>query len=187
MHSEKIYIPKNIYIKQKNIFRKIYLKKWRPWLFLDHNNWLNFSDFLKFRLFKRFSRTCRNPDKSNEVKKKVDLFLEIGRVNFFYHLPARISRMCMRIYIFLFQKIRTQTKKFPLANLFVRIYVFLSLPLFFNQEKCYQSSSFKCKRYLKNSIKLIKKKSLRPSGWGYFSSPAFPQTIVIFFLFWGKF
>ena len=43
--------------------------------------------------------------------KKVVLFPDIGRVNFFYHLPARISRMCMRIYIFCFKKTHTQTKK----------------------------------------------------------------------------
>ena len=30
----------------------------------------------------------------------------------------------MRIYIFCFEKTHTQIKKFPLANLFVRIYVF---------------------------------------------------------------
>ena len=173
MHSEKIYIPKNISIKQKNIFRKIYLKKWRPWLFLDHNNWLNFSDFLKFRLFKRFSRTCRNPDKSNEVKKKNRL-VSGNRPGEFFLSPTRPHKSNVHENIFFcFKKIRTQTKKFPLANLFVRIYVFLSLPLFFNQEKCYQSSSFKCKRYLKNSIKLIKKNLCGRPGEDIFRHPHF--------------
>ena len=56
--------------------------------------------------------------------KKVVLFPEIGRVKFFLLPTVRISQMCMRIYIFCFKK-QTQTKKFPLANLFVGIYVFL--------------------------------------------------------------
>ena len=55
--------------------------------------------------------------------KKSSLVSRIGQLkNFCYHLPAGISRMCMRIYTFCFKK--TQTKKFPLANLFVRIYFF---------------------------------------------------------------
>ena len=37
----------------------------------------------------------------------------------FYHLPALISRVYMRIYIFSFKKTHTQIKLLPLANLFV--------------------------------------------------------------------
>ena len=66
--------------------------------------------------------------------KKVVLFPGIVQVKNFLS-PTRPNQMWMRIYIFCFKKIRTQTKKYPLANLIVRIYVF-SLPLFFNQEKC---------------------------------------------------
>ena len=40
-------------------------------------------------------------------KKKVVLFSEIGRVKTFYNQTARISRMCMRIYIFCFKKTHT--------------------------------------------------------------------------------
>ena len=56
--------------------------------------------------------------------KKVVLFRKSAGWKFFYHLPAHISQMCMRIYIFCFKKTHTQTKKFPLANLFVQIYIF---------------------------------------------------------------
>ena len=43
-------------------------------------------------------------------KKKVVLFSEIGRVKTFYNQTARISRMCMRIYIFCFKKTHKQKK-----------------------------------------------------------------------------
>ena len=49
-------------------------------------------------------------------QKNVVLFLEIGGGGDIY--------FCMRIYIFCFKKTFTQIKKFPLANLFVRIYDF---------------------------------------------------------------
>ena len=39
--------------------------------------------------------------------KKVVFFPEIGRVKSFYQLSARISRMCMRIYIFRFKNTHT--------------------------------------------------------------------------------
>ena len=62
---------------------------------------------------------------------------------------------------FLFQK-NTQTKKFPLANLFVQIYVFSlqkvkDRPPCFSTKKSAVRAVFKCKLYFKNSIKLIKK------------------------------
>ena len=62
---------------------------------------------------------------------------------------------------FLFQK-NTQTKKFPLANLFVQIYVFSlqkvkDRPLCFSAKKSAVRVVFKFKLYLKNSMKLIKK------------------------------
>ena len=56
--------------------------------------------------------------------KKVVLFLEIGRAKFFYQLPARVSRMCMRISIFCLKKKQTPIKKTSPSKLFVRIYVF---------------------------------------------------------------
>ena len=89
---------------------------------------------------------------------------------------------------FLFQK-NTQTKKFPLANLFVQIYVFSlqkvkDRPLCFSAKKSAVRVVFKCKLYLKNSMKLIKKFFfLRPPGWKFFSSPAFPETRVLLLLF----
>ena len=57
-------------------------------------------------------------------KRKVVLVPEIGRVKIFYHLPARISRMCMRIYIFFVSKNTHLNKKFSVANLLARTYVF---------------------------------------------------------------
>ena len=52
------------------------------------------------------------------------LFPEIGRVKIFLS-PTRAHKLDVyeNIY-FLFQKTYAQTKKFPQANLFVRIYVF---------------------------------------------------------------
>ena len=70
--------------------------------------------------------------------KKVVLFRKSAGWKIFYYLRAWINRMCMR-YIFLFQK-NTQTKKFPLANLFSSIYIFSlqkikdRAPLFFKKE-----------------------------------------------------
>ena len=39
----------------------------------------------------------------------------------------------------------------------------------------------KCKLFLKNSIKLIKKFFLQPPGWKFFSSPTFLETRVLLF------
>ena len=87
-------------------------------------------------------------------QKKVVLFSEIDRANFFYLVPAHISRTRMRIYIFYFKKY-IQTKNFPLANLFVRIYVFFLQTikyraLCFSTKKSAIRVVFKSKLYLKN-------------------------------------
>ena len=49
--------------------------------------------------------------KLTRPKEKVVLFPAIGRVKIFYHPPARISRMCMRIYIFCFKKTHRHKQK----------------------------------------------------------------------------
>ena len=91
--------------------------------------------------------------KSCQAKKKV---VKI----FFYHLPSRISRMFMRIYIFCFKKTHTYKQKissfkfigtnlrfFP-SNNKRRLFVF-------QKRKVLLEQLFKCKLCLKNSIKLI--------------------------------
>ena len=117
-------------------------------------------------------------------KKSSLFFRKLAGRKIFHYLPARISRMCMRIYIFCFKK--THAKKFPLGNLFVGIYVFFPSnskregALFVNKEKCCLSSFFKCKLCLENSIKLIKK-NFPAARVKIISSPAFPETRVLFF------
>ena len=121
-------------------------------------------------------------------QKKVLLCPEIGQVKkCLSPIRPHKSNMYENIY-FLFQK-NTQTKKFPQANLFVQIYVFSlqkvkDRPLCFSAKKSAVRVVFKCKRYLKNSMKLIKKFFfLRPPGWKFFSSPAFPETRVLLLFF----
>ena len=80
---------------------------------------------------------------------------------FFDHLPARMSQMCTRIYSFCVQK-NTHTSKKIFASNFIPMNLRLFLVL-----------CFKCRLYLKNLIKLIKKSFLRPPKWRFYSSPAF--------------
>ena len=81
---------------------------------------------------------------TKRVKTKLFCLLLSGEI---FLSPSRPHKsMCVRIYIFCFKKKHTQTKKIPLANLFVRVYVFFHSKnkrqdsLFFNKEKCCQSS-----------------------------------------------
>ena len=76
---------------------------------------------------------------------------------FFYHLPTRISLMCMRIY-FLFQKTyknkKISTSKFIRTNL--HFFSLSNKGLFvFQQRKVLLEKFFKCKLHLKKSVKLI--------------------------------
>ena len=104
----------------------------------------------------------------------------------FYHQPTRISRMCMRIYIFCLKKPHTQTKKFPLANSFARFYVF-SFQTIKDRVPCFSTKKravrvfFLSVNFLKN-IQWNWYSFLGPPGWKCFSSPAFPETRVLFFL-----
>ena len=89
---------------------------------------------------------------------------------------------------FLFQK-NTQTKKFPLANLFVQIYVFSlqkvkDRPPCFSTKKSAVRAVFKCKLYFKNSIKLIKNFFFcgRP-GENFFRHPHFRKQEYYYFFF----
>ena len=99
---------------------------------------------------------------------------------FFYHLPTRISLMCMRIY-FLFQKTyknkKNSTSKFIRTNL--HFFSLSNKGLFvFQQRKVLLEKFFKCKLHLKKSVKLIF--FLRPLWWGFFSSFSFPEAKVFF-------
>ena len=90
--------------------------------------------------------------------------------NFFDHLPAPMSQMCMRIYSFCVQKNTHTSKKISISN-----FIPMNLRLFL-------VFCFKCRLYLKNLIKLIKKVFLQPPKWRFYSSPAFMETRVLFFL-----
>ena len=94
----------------------------------------------------------------------------------FYRLSARLSQIRTIIYIFCFKKTQTQTKKFPLANLFEQIYVFSlqkikDRALCFSTKKSAVRAVFKHKLSLKNSIKFIKKKFFGCPGEGFFRYP----------------
>ena len=113
--------------------------------------------------------------------KKVVLFPEMARVEIFLS-PTRPHESN----VYLSKNTHTQTKQFPLANLFLRICVF-SLQTIKDRALCFSTKKsavrvvFKCKLYSKYSIKLIFFFFLRPPGWRFFSSPAFPETRGITF------
>ena len=95
----------------------------------------------------------------------------------------------MRIYIFYFKK--TQTKKFPQANLFVQIYVFSlqkvkDRPPCFSTKKSAVRAVFKCKLYFKNSIKLIKKIFFAAARVKIFFVTRISgnKSIIVIFFFW---
>ena len=108
--------------------------------------------------------------------------------NFSYHLPARISRMCMRIYIFCLKK-NTYTNKKSHQQIYLCECTFLikDRGLSFSTRKSALRVLFKCKLCLENSIKLIKKFFMRLPVSRFFSSPAFPETRVLFFWPYFKF
>ena len=72
---------------------------------------------------------------------------------------------------------------FPRGRLFERIDVF-SFWTLKCRSLCFpaKKNAVKCKLYLKNSVKFVKKINLRPPMWRFFSSTAFPKTIVFLLL-----
>ena len=54
-------------------------------------------------------------------------------------LFPEISQICMRKYIFRFKKTCTQTKKFPIANLFVQIRTFFPLKTIKDRALCFST------------------------------------------------
>ena len=94
-------------------------------------------------------------------KKKLSCFWKSAMWKSFYHLPIRLSQMCMRIYIFCFKKHTHTRTKLSLANLFVQMQVFFhqkkkkDRAFCFSTKKVLVQQFFKCKIYFKNSNKLI--------------------------------
>ena len=92
----------------------------------------------------------------------------------------------MRVCNIFFPKKLTQTKKFPLANLFARIYVF-SLQTIKYRALCFSTKKgavrvvFKCKLYLKNSIELTKKNFAFARAKIFFVSRISGNNSIIFF------
>ena len=84
---------------------------------------------------------------------------------------------------------QTQAKKFPLENLFVRIYVFFlwnnkkGRALCFSTKKNAVSVVFKCKLYLKNSIELIKKTFAATRVKIFFVTRLFGNKSIFVYLF----
>ena len=85
---------------------------------------MSFAKFLRTPFFTEHLRWLLLFSKFHNKAKKVALFPEIGRVKKILS-PTRPHKpnVYENIY-FLFQKKHTQTKRFPLANLFIQIYVF---------------------------------------------------------------
>ena len=73
----------------------------------------------------------------------------------------------MRIYIFCFRKTHRQTKKFPVANLFVRIYVF-SLQTIKDRALCFSTK--------KSAVRVVFRHSHSRKQEYYFFGPTFLNT-----------
>ena len=101
--------------------------------------------------------------------------------------PARPHKSNVYENIFFISIKPTQTKKFPLANLLERIYVF-SLQKIKDGALCFSTKKstvrvvFKYKRYLKNSVKLIKSFFCVRPGEDLFHHPHFRKQEYYFFL-----
>ena len=95
-------------------------------------------------------------------KKKLSCFWKSAMWKSFYHLPIRLSQMCMRIYIFCFKKhTHTHTHKtFTSKSICTNVSFFPSKKkkdraFCFSTKKELVQQFFKCKIYFKNSNKLI--------------------------------
>ena len=118
------------------------------------------------------------------------MFPEIGRVKIFLS-PTRPhkSNVYENICLLFLKKMQTQAKKFPLENLFVRIYVFFlwnnkkGRALCFSTKKNAVSVVFKCKLYLKNSIELIKKTFAATRVKIFFVTRLFGNKSIFVYLF----
>ena len=118
------------------------------------------------------------------------MFPEIGRVKIFLS-PTRPhkSNGYENIYLLFLKKMQTQAKKFPLENLFVRIYVFFlwnnkkGRALCFSTKKNAVRLVFKCKLYLKNSIELIKKTFAATRVKIFFVTRLFGNKSIFVYLF----
>ena len=118
------------------------------------------------------------------------MFPEIGRVkNFLSPTHPHKSNVYENIYLLFLKKMQTQAKKFPLENLFVRIYVFFlwnnkkGRALCFSTKKNAVSVVFKCKLYLKNSIELIKKTFAATRVKIFFVTRLFGNKSIFVYLF----
>ena len=118
------------------------------------------------------------------------MFPEIGRVkNFLSPTRPHKSNVYENIYLLFLKKMQTQAKKFPLENLFVRIYVFFlwnnkkGRALCFSTKKNAVSVVFKCKLYLKNSIELIKKTFAATRVKIFFVTRLFGNKSIFVYLF----
>ena len=98
------------------------------------------------------------------AKKKVVLFLEIGSVKNILSLTCPHSWMCMRICISNFKKRRKKTK---------------------NTKKATTTTKKKTKEEKRMSPENLLKNILQLPRWRFFSSPAHPETSIIFLiLYW---
>ena len=117
-------------------------------------------------------------------QKKVVLFPVFGRVQIFL-APAllHMSNLYENIFFFCFKKTHKKTKEIPLARIYSYEFTFFFFQTIKDRALCFSTKKvllgrvvLKCKLCLKNSIKLI-------IGPGEdFSSSAFPETRVLFFL-----
>ena len=89
------------------------------------------------------------------LKEKIVLHPEIGRVKTFLSLTHLHSRMCIRIYTFNFKNQRNKPKK-----------------------QGYKKAKESKEEKRISPENWLKKNNLRPPGWTFFSSPAFPETRI---------
>ena len=122
-------------------------------------------------------------------QKKVVLFPVFGRVQIFL-APAllHMSNLYENIFFFCFKKTHKKTKEIPLARIYSYEFTFFFFQTIKDRALCFSTKKvllgrvvLKCKLCLKNSIKLIIF-FFAAARVKIISSPAFPETRVLFFL-----